>query len=139
MDQISNNLADPTWWFTGIFFILLGILLTKLVLSWIPSSIKNLRRRKAKALLLVVKKCRQHPAKVHFMTTRYWCLSSVIVVYLSLVLLFYALSPPAAIDNNYIFFGTLISAYLLLYFMVKEREVIDEIIKGHIKWSRITS
>ena len=89
-------------------------------------------------MLLAVKKCRQHSVKVYFMTVRYWCLSSVITLYLGLVALFYALSPPAAIENNSIFFGTLVSAYLLLFYMVKEREIIDAIIKGHIEWSRIT-
>src|SRR4030065_624167 len=34
--KILQNLADPSWWFTGTFFVVLGIILTKLLFSWIP-------------------------------------------------------------------------------------------------------
>ena len=138
MEQITNNLANPSWWFTGIFFIVLGIVLTKLVINWIPNSIKTLNKIKKKHLLLAVKKCRQHTVKVNFMTTRYWCLAVVIVLYFVLVILFYALSPQEATKDNHIFYSAIISAYLLLFYLVREREIIDAIIKSHIEWLRIT-
>ena len=36
MDQILINLSDPSWWFTGAFFVLFGIVLTLLIFNWIP-------------------------------------------------------------------------------------------------------
>ena len=41
MDQILNNLSDPAWWFTGTFFVLFGVLLTRLIFNWVPSAWKT--------------------------------------------------------------------------------------------------
>lgn len=37
MKDIITNMYSPSWWFTGIFFIFVGLLISKLVQSWIPS------------------------------------------------------------------------------------------------------
>jgi hypothetical protein len=41
MEQILKNLNDPSWWFTGVFFVVLGILLTKLLFNWIQRCFKQ--------------------------------------------------------------------------------------------------
>ncbi|MWK60157.1 hypothetical protein GO594_29630 [Pseudomonas otitidis] len=41
MDAIVSNLGDPAWWFTGIFFATLGVLLARLF-SHIPNILKSL-------------------------------------------------------------------------------------------------
>lgn len=41
MEAIINNLGDPSWWFTGLFFAALGLLLAKLS-SHIPNTLKKL-------------------------------------------------------------------------------------------------
>lgn len=41
MEAITNNLGDPSWWFTGIFFTVLGLLLAKFS-HHIPGALKTL-------------------------------------------------------------------------------------------------
>jgi hypothetical protein len=40
MEAIINNLGDPSWWFTGVFFATLGVLLAKFS-SHTPNVLKN--------------------------------------------------------------------------------------------------
>lgn len=138
MEQVLVNLQSPSWWFTGMFFILAGVLITQLISNWIPAYIKGLGRSKRKALLKVIKRSRQHPSKVIFSTVRYWCLAGVTILYFFLTILFYVLSPKEIWQNNYVVFGSLATVYLLLFLVNKERTFIDELIKQHIKWQRIT-
>ncbi|WP_338212542.1 hypothetical protein [Halopseudomonas aestusnigri] len=41
MEAITNNLGDPSWWFTGTFFTVLGLLLAKFS-HHIPEFLKSL-------------------------------------------------------------------------------------------------
>lgn len=134
MSQILQNIASIEWWFTGVFFILLGIFISKLVQSWIPNSIEKFRRRKRRYTLIQVKKCRQHAVKVHFMTVRYWSLASAIILCFMLIGLFYVISPPETLKSNIGFWIVLTAAYLLTVYMDRERELIGEIIDGHVAW-----
>lgn len=50
MELILNNLSDPSWWFTGLFFSFL-LYLINVASKFISSKLKKLnRRRKAKRL-----------------------------------------------------------------------------------------
>ena len=37
MEEIVRNINSPAWWFTGVFFILVGLIISGLVKKWIPS------------------------------------------------------------------------------------------------------
>ncbi|EGR3106901.1 hypothetical protein DQ100_24625, partial [Vibrio parahaemolyticus] len=73
MEQIIHNLKDPSWWFTGVFFVVLGI-----VLTWIVPRVSRLfpyykvefaRRRKLQRLKFIHQN-RQHQVLVNWYTAR---------------------------------------------------------------------
>jgi hypothetical protein len=37
MQEILNNAQNPAWWFTGVFFILVGLIISVLIKKWIPA------------------------------------------------------------------------------------------------------
>ncbi|TON32773.1 hypothetical protein CGH58_25320, partial [Vibrio parahaemolyticus] len=83
MEQIWANLENPSWWFTGLFFLAVGVLIPK-VFFWvskvikskfgvvIPKLIKRFSIWNQKRVLLKVKKFRQHDMKITWLVGRYW-------------------------------------------------------------------
>jgi len=45
MTDIVANLQNPSWWFTGIFFLFFGIFLKKLSNNWLPSLLTYLSKK----------------------------------------------------------------------------------------------
>ncbi len=75
MDVIVSNLKDSSWWFTGIFFILVGLLLTAFLTKWlpkwyrkaathVPSLLNQLARRRRLTMLRRIRSRRFHPLLV---------------------------------------------------------------------------
>ena len=60
MDGILIKFQSPDWWFTGIFFILLGLLI-RFVLRKIPGILKKLFRNSNAKTLKKIKKTTLEP------------------------------------------------------------------------------
>lgn len=72
MDPITQNLKDPSWWFTGLFFLFLGIGINyfsksiiarvfKVLSVAIPSIVKSITRKKKLRKLRRIRYARFHP------------------------------------------------------------------------------
>ena len=69
MEAITNNLGDPSWWFTGIFFTVLGLLLAKLS-RHIPAGLKNLLKCLIIRRTLKIKNARFNQSLVNYQIAR---------------------------------------------------------------------
>ncbi|GEM_PF-1620092 len=153
MDQILNNLSDPAWWFTGTFFVLFGVLLTRLIFNWVPSAWKTfiglkpkfarkVYRWKERRVLLQIKRCRQHEATMTWLITRYWCIATVSLIHLGALLALYAFLPEPADDIGKIkvLWPVAAAAYFFVLLTIWEKRVLGRAIKAHISWKkRITN
>lgn len=69
MDAILNNISDPSWWFSGIFFAIVGILLAKIV-HHIPRAVKTLLRSLIARRQRKIKKIRFNQSLVNYQIAR---------------------------------------------------------------------
>lgn len=69
MEAITNNLGDPSWWFTGILFTVLGLLLAKLS-RHIPAGLKNLLKCLIIRRTLKIKNARFNQSLVNYQIAR---------------------------------------------------------------------
>jgi len=83
MEQIWSNIQDPSWWFTGLFFLVIGLSLPKIYSNWlpivwnefkkfIPSQSRKLSRWNKKRVLISVKSHRQQDMQITWLIVRYW-------------------------------------------------------------------
>ena len=151
MEQILKNLVDPSWWFTGIFFVVVGIILTKLFINWIPSywpcvsryfpeKLRKLNRWNKKRVLLVVKNSRQKDMKVVWFIGRYWSIALFFFICIALIIVYFALSKDIAIKDIigstkvlilFLFYGLMLSVEI-------HKKTLRKIILAHHRWKRIT-
>ncbi|WP_051012347.1 hypothetical protein [Desulfobacula toluolica] len=149
MEQILQNIADPSWWFTGTFFVVFGIALINLPKVWrkamviMPALNQQIYRWKELKILLIIKRNRQHEVKIIWLIGRYWCLSTVTIIYMGFLIISYILSEPPSEVINFIkfhyktlikYFPIVVPAYLLALFTMWEKELLRRIIEEHIKW-----
>lgn len=66
MDAIVNNITDPSWWFTGLFFVGVAFLFPKLMqlINMIPQQAKGWRRKSKLESLKKIKSIRFDDIKV---------------------------------------------------------------------------
>jgi hypothetical protein len=149
VDRIINNLQTPSWWFDGIFFVVIAILLPKIASTWAPQlwrylssiipaySMRLSRGRQLKSLK-TIKANRQHPIKINWIIARYWALSTITIIYMVFCSITY-LSLPGDIPNPgktillLVLFG---SMYGLVFVTIKEKKISLRIIDAHLKWQR---
>ncbi len=149
MNQIIDNLNDPSWWFTGIFFIVVGIVITKLVLDWSPkawlrlsnvqSTLSNkLRRCIERRILIRVKRHRQHQVKVNWLIGRYWSLATVAIIYLFGFSILYTFSSDfhGSAERFKYFSLILLPGYVFILFIAWEKRVLKRTIDSHIQWNK---
>lgn len=149
MEQVLININDPSWWFTGLFFVIVGIIFPKLLSAWIPRGWKyiaklipkiteNVQRWKEKRILLTVKRYRQHQVKINWLISRYWALAILYMMYASFLGITFSLSNEIAEKVTEV--GNFIPLIAPLYFfqilIVWERSVLNRTIKAHIKWQK---
>ena len=149
MEQILKNIEDPSWWFTGVFFILIGILLSKLLFSWLPklwgkvSTVmptlsRRMSRWKEKRILYRVKKYRQQEIEMHWLIARYWFIATVFIIYAVFALISFLVTPILIEDGGSKYFRLIlvIPLYLLEILAMWERSVLGRAIEAHIKWNK---
>jgi uncharacterized membrane protein len=151
MEQILNNLADPSWWFTGIFFVLIGIILTKLVINWIPNiwdrlykyfpeQLRKFNRWNKKRILLMVKNNRQKDMMVVWLIGRYWSMALLSCLCIALIFVYFALSKDITVKD---ILGSnkaliLLPFYGLMLSVASHKKTLAKIISAHHRWKRIT-
>ena len=149
MDQILINLQDPSWWFTGVFFVLVGILITKIVFTWlpklwryisklIPKATLRITRWKEKTILLRVKRYRQHQIKVNWLIARYWAMAILATMYMGFLAVSYSLSNESHENSKEItkLLPLVLPAYFLQILVMWERSILKRVINEHIKWDK---
>ncbi|WP_323898398.1 hypothetical protein [Aeromonas hydrophila] len=151
MEQILINLKDPSWWFTGIFFLVVGILLTKLLSTWLPSVWKyvaklvprmtvRIQRWKERRILLSVKRYRQHQVKVNWLISRYWALVTLFIMYAGFLAVSLSLSSDVGKTTEIKkFFPLVLPIYIFQILIMWEQVILKRVMKAHIDWhKRIT-
>ncbi|MAP34741.1 MAG: hypothetical protein CME75_02900 [Halomonas sp.] len=149
MDQILVNMKDPSWWFTGVFFVLVGIFLTKLASDWlpriwvylgrgIPHITRKIQRWRERKILLRVKKYRQYEIKVHWLISRYWALATIFIMYTGFIMISFAVSNSAERELTEIkrFFPLVLPIYGLQFVVMWEQSLLKRVMKAHIKWKQ---
>ena len=151
MEQILKNLSDPSWWFTGIFFVVVGILLFKLLFSWIPrvwkslskyfpEKLRGLNRWDEKKILLIIKNSRQKDMKVVWMIGGYWTASLISFIGIIFIFVYFALSTDITIKDTLsspkIF--VLVPFYGLLLFIAAHEKILWRVMVANYRWKRIT-
>lgn len=150
MEQILKNLNDPSWWFTGIFFVLVGLFLTKLLFNWIPSVFKSisskiplygnmLSRRLKLRMLKAVKKNRQHEVRVNWLIARYWSLATITTIYAVFAMIMFLLYPKqeiAGIKHQLVPLMLFVPMYLLQFLSILDKKITLRVIKAHIQWKK---
>jgi hypothetical protein len=149
MEQILTNIKDPSWWFTGVFFLVVGILLTKLLSTWIPSIWKyisklvprmtrRIQRRKERRILIRVKRYRQHQIKVNWLISKYWALVTLFIMYAGFLAVSFSLS--SEIDEKTTEIRKLLPLVLPIYtfqlLIMWERIILKRVMKAHINWNK---
>ncbi|MFH4563580.1 hypothetical protein [Vibrio diabolicus] len=79
MEQILLNLASTDWWFTGLFFALLGSFLPKIIniiwkrsVEYLPSLLRRFNRTLRLNLLVNIRKHRDEDRFITWVICRYW-------------------------------------------------------------------
>ncbi|AIY63938.1 hypothetical protein [Pseudoalteromonas piratica] len=101
MDTILTNLNDPSWWFTGLFFVVIALLIPKAItfMHSIPLHAKGFKRKSKLADLKKVKGIRHDDTKVliESIKTFAW----MVVFILSILILMYSyLTEPIWLGNT---------------------------------------
>ena len=130
MDKIFTNFQDPSWWFTGLFFLFLAS-----VLPWLYKKIlflfKSNSRKRTKKKLLFIKSIRHSAYKVHHQITieQSYFLIFCITCFIYLVLLF--ISPLAKIFNENMIVGFILSSpiYITEIIWLNKRSFIQTLIE----------
>ena len=111
MNQILVNIKNPEWWFTGLFFLVIGILLTKAINSWLPAIwrkityyIPSLKRGATRwlrlRLLKKVRNCRSKDLYINWIIGRYLASFSLFVIYSGFVVFYFATSVDFSIKDG---------------------------------------
>lgn len=90
MDAILKNLTDPSWWFTGLFFVVVSWLVRK-AFAHGPSRLRGYMRKKKLLNLRKIHALRWNPLEITRLVSRasanYVLFVIFIVVFLALILL----------------------------------------------------
>ncbi len=147
MEQIWTNLETPSWWFTGIFFIVVGWCLKQLAFNWlpyllsrfaryIPEKVTAFTRWKERRVLIEIKNARQRDMEVVWYIGRYWALFISSMLYLGFVLTYFSLSADVTF-NNVVFSKQiliLIPFYVLMFIGGVDKKVMIRIMDAHHAW-----
>lgn len=145
MEQILINLNDPSWWFTGLFFVIIGIIFSKIskiseiISKILPAVGKHISDIDKLKINKRVKRYRQHQISVNFMVARYWSLVSVMTIYSILVVIFYLFYPDSHEykDKKYFLLILVVSIYCFQLIVIWERKFLKILMKAHIDWKKI--
>jgi len=145
MEQIIRNLSDPSWWFTGVFFTVIGLILAFLVgtlipraWSFIPVIGKKLTRWKERKILIRIKRHRQHAVSMGWLITRYWALAILSLMYVGFVAISFALLDISEDKTDEIkeLFPLVIPIYIAQFFVLWEKGILKRAMKAHISWNK---
>ena len=130
MEKIISKLVDPSWWFTGIFFILLGIFIAWAIKK-IPSILRTTVRGIDTRILRRIKNTRRNKWEIHYQiaSDQSYFLVFLLVSLLYLVLLL--ASPLAIIFKNNLALALFLSSpiYIAEIIWLKKNTYVKRLIK----------
>ncbi|HAS8147272.1 hypothetical protein DC365_23730 [Vibrio vulnificus] len=149
MEQILLNLQSPDWWFTGTFFVLLGLVLSFFISKvlpavWgkisiiLPRLTKRFSRRAKCKQLRIIKSYRQHEVRVYWLICRYWALVVLAALLMAYISITYATAERvlSIIQEFWRFLPAVLPLYLINFIVLKEKKLLSKVIKAHINWKR---
>lgn len=143
MEQIVDNLSDISWWFTGLFFVLCGILLSKFNLIFIVYKLNYNERKFFRWIQLSalknIKKHRQHSSRVQWAISKYHSVNTVFNVFLLLIAVVYSVTPTdlelSPSQSNLVIF-ILLSIGFVFYYVQLLKFHTQAIVDKHIDWKK---
>ncbi|WP_297310898.1 hypothetical protein [Neptuniibacter sp.] len=152
MEKIWQNLEDPSWWFTGIFFVLVGLFLTKLVFNWIPfvwSKIsvyiptinRKFHRWHEKRVLIRIKITRQKDMRINWLIGRYWAMFLFCYICMGLAFIYFAVSENVVIAGTSISYKwiVLVPLYALMISVGIHKRTLFRIMNANHRWKCLTN
>ena len=149
MEQILLNLQSPDWWFTGTFFVLLGLVFSFLISKvlpavWrkisiiLPRLTKRFSRRSKCKQLRKIKRYRQHEVRVYWLICRYWALVVLAALFMVYICITYATaeSVQSILKEFWGFLPAVLPLYLINFVVLREKKLLAKVIKAHINWKR---
>lgn len=150
MDQILLNLKDPSWWFTGVFFILVGLFITRFLFNWLPSGYKHissriplygsmLSRRVRLHILKAIKRNRQYELRVNWEIARFWSLATIAMLYTffaSVIFMLYPKPEDGGIKYQVSILMLFLPGYVLQALTVLYKKRTLQIIAARIRWQK---
>lgn len=134
MNQIISNLQDPSWWFTGLFFLLIGFAVRKLATS-LPKLNDILKRKRRLKVLKTIKFYRRNDLKIQWLIGRYWSLATICMALMILSIYVFALMPSTS--TNYLNLAlpsiTFLISYTSLFNLLREKEILSEVLEENEK------
>jgi len=146
MNHIIRNLQDPSWWFTGVFFVALGILITFLITKWFPAWYKktaehlprllnNFIRRQKLERLKIIKRKRHCSVLINAEVINFYTFSVIVTVYGFFVLFMFLLTP----DGGDLIKSRLsvpvsvmiVFMYVLGVISIRRKKFIQSLLKSH--------
>ena len=151
MEKIIANINDVSWWFTGIFFIVLGIIISKLLLSWLPSLLRRflnylpvqvvrMMRWRRKRLKLYLKSLRQHEIYVIWHVCRYWCITTISILLMAANTIFFLYTSGLTVYGSFESkrWLLMLPVYVVMYATLRMRRKLSALMMEHERWKRIT-
>lgn len=153
MDQIVTNIQNPSWWFTGVFFILLGFLLKftifdfapwlwKKTYNYLPEFLKSISRWRKYQILKTVKSYRQDQVGINWLIGRYWFTATFSFLYLGFVIVYYFIgdvSTETFMDKVFLFLLAS-PGYVTMVTTIVDKRQLFKVMSAHNDWNkRITN
>ena len=145
MENIIQNVHNPEWWFSGLFFLILSLIVTKAVDSWIPKVWekltfyvpvikKGLVRKTRLKRINELRKNRTSHLFITWLIGRFFILCLLSILYFCFILIYFLLL------KEYSFKGEiamvilmLLPGYGALALLIVEKKRLFALIKEHDK------
>lgn len=139
MEQIITNLSDPSWWFTGVFFVGIGILVKNLPIGWLTSLSKKRNRYLKKKELQKIKNHRHHEIKIHFMMGGYWFSATIQTGLMVTAIIIYSANPSISdgFQTLVLPVGLYLFSILFSFLVSTEKRILEKTIEEHIKLKKM--
>ena len=134
METIFSNFQDPSWWFTGLFFVFLLYVVKKASL-YLPLIIKNFFRGRKFKRLKILREYRSSQASINYEITKSHSYFMVFLVIFGLYLVWFTSSTMSILIKDSPLFALIISSpiYIAEIIWLFKDDFCKELVKEHNK------
>lgn len=137
MENILQNLSNPDWWFTGLFFSLVAISLPKLIellKSRTRSAFRGLRLKKLKG----IKRQRHNELLIHYELDKISAYFLGMLIIASMFMVVFVASPLIQVLSKSPLLGVLLSTpvYVFEYLWLQQDSYVKELIASRTKFEK---